>query len=1310
MKSHVKYCILGVLSVLAVNLIDTVPTYAAEASAEVKTEMSAVLECYKNGQMSSVLNSDEWKGIDSITKKTKSVAVVNDSGKVSWTNCQSLMQKVAGQKAPASNALANTLTPFMQSMGYNATTVGDSDGKCATYNFQTTQSGQTQTMRICSTTASDSGMGAGAVTVTRTDLNGGLPVAIVPSGTNNKSVTIRLNSASNDFLGEVRYNSSTDFQDFANKVWKVISDYNENHPLNTQGGNANDTWNLTSGAPSVGSAQGVVRYELPTNTENAGLVAINYLSGGSITSAANTQLTTPQQKLILENALEQFHTRLFGGSESTACNITGDAQSNAVGQGYTPMKISPSKICYVKAGTDGGTVLAFNTHNGRVDGTELNFAQLVQAVTDNVTASEALGLNSTISFTPTPIGTDPGSNPGTGGDPGTSGGGSSTGGDSELPECTKVSGVLSWIVCPVLKFVGEAVGNIYEWVEQTFLMVPSSYMNRGNGVYQGWSDFRNFANILFAIAFAVVIFSQITGIGLSNYNIKKMLPRLIAVAILVNISFILCQLAVDLSNIVGFQVNKLLGTDLVNSLNSGSETSPGIFDMAGIKELTQNLVTGAGAVTGVVLGVSIATITWSLWLLPLFLACVSALIGIVFFFIILGVRQAGIIILVAIAPIAIVCYALPNTKSLFEKWWKMFSALLMVYPICGALMGGGVYAANLMISTNPDSFLFVLIAMLLTILPFFMVPTILNNSMKSMGALGAKISGFSAGLQKRSTDAIRRTGAYQAADEMIRAHRAERANYRRMHRLPERLAGQASRMQSSNNILTRGAGHVVGAASAVTGAVGAAGGAVGRVVRSTAPGAAIGGAIDSINNQRFLRNKQIMRGQRMRQDYADREAQEDYVPGSRLYDADTARMELARQTELIDNEEQIIRNSANFNADNPDNAMVEDMRQTFAATMSADQDEADAAQIRARAYIRAFSESNKGRSAVYDALMGAAHENNTTLASMERQTTGLSNLADYSMKQFGKAYKDNNFPAFELMKDLQGKQYGQVGTIQEVDDITRSLLPGRSYMSSHYDSAGLRGKYKPQNFAGADDAALNGAISALTPGSNNYITDAGARTEIANLSARSISSDLYRPKADDERQHQRIMISGYSAETMGEAGAKALHSIAQGMRDSNLEDTYKTQAVQKARAALEGHHYSSPEVATELNSILTAAGQQPVDLGRVDIGNMQEGDTSAPVQVRDTAPQPQIIQEVASTPQPASASRRRATSRPIITETPLQNGNVRTEVTTTGGTRFSGERRGSSPIILSDEALRNEDLNTWRNNRQNPPQNPPSNP
>ena len=69
---------------------------------------------------------------------------------------------------------------------------------------------------------------------------------------------------------------------------------------------------------------------------------------------------------------------------------------------------------------------------------------------------------------------------------------------------------------------------------------------------------RDFANIIFIIGFLIIVFSQLTSFGVSNYGIKRLLPKIIIAAILVNVSFYICAIAVDLSNILGNSLRGIL--------------------------------------------------------------------------------------------------------------------------------------------------------------------------------------------------------------------------------------------------------------------------------------------------------------------------------------------------------------------------------------------------------------------------------------------------------------------------------------------------------------------------------------------------------------------------------------------------------------------------------------------------------------------------------------------------------------------------------------------------------------------------------
>lgn len=301
--------------------------------------------------------------------------------------------------------------------------------------------------------------------------------------------------------------------------------------------------------------------------------------------------------------------------------------------------------------------------------------------------------------------------------------------------CFNNAGVLGWILCPVLKIAGAATEGIYDMIVKNYLSMDSTTMTSA-GLRDAWGKFQGYANILFAILLIIVILSQVTGIGLSNYGIKKVLPRLIITIVLVNLSYILCLIAVDLSNIIGVSLNDLLG-----DIDVGGYVASNI----NIGTMVINSIKGIGATElALVAGGALFPVlaeSWPNLILVLFLAVISILISILFFFILLAVRQAMIIILVAIAPLAVVCYALPNTQKMFDRWLKMFSSLLMVFPICGAMMGGCNLASRLLLDAGgKNGLLYYIIVMVLGVVPLFFIPSVLKTSMSALGSVGRTLA------------------------------------------------------------------------------------------------------------------------------------------------------------------------------------------------------------------------------------------------------------------------------------------------------------------------------------------------------------------------------------------------------------------------------------------------------------------------------------------------------------------------------------------------------------------------------------------
>jgi hypothetical protein len=249
---------------------------------------------------------------------------------------------------------------------------------------------------------------------------------------------------------------------------------------------------------------------------------------------------------------------------------------------------------------------------------------------------------------------------------------------------------IGWIVCPVLEQAAKLSDKTFGVLADNFLRTDPQLISNQSGTKVAWEIARNIANIMFIITFLIIIVSQVTSMGINNYGIKKMLPRLIIAAIAVNVSYYICQLAVDVTNILGYEIQNML-TDVANSIG------PSVFGNASQYGVTQ-AQNGWGNFLSVITVTSLA-IAGVVWLVmgPMVAVITMVAITALTIVVILLLRKAVIVLLIVISPIAIVLYLLPNTEKLFSKWMRMFTQILMVFPVVGLLFGAGQLASTIVL-------------------------------------------------------------------------------------------------------------------------------------------------------------------------------------------------------------------------------------------------------------------------------------------------------------------------------------------------------------------------------------------------------------------------------------------------------------------------------------------------------------------------------------------------------------------------------------------------------------------------------------
>ena len=292
---------------------------------------------------------------------------------------------------------------------------------------------------------------------------------------------------------------------------------------------------------------------------------------------------------------------------------------------------------------------------------------------------------------------------------------------------------LGWIICPLSNLLADAMDWMYGALQEFLKTQPLETTNQNSGIYLAWGIMRNISNVAFIAAFLVIIYSQITSIGIGNYGIKKLLPRLIIAAVLVNLSFTICAIALDLSNIVGYALQDTF-MGIKNTVVTLGENTP--VQSWGWGEVTTTVLSNGALGAGVAAAVALRLELWPM--------LVTALVGLgltlLLVLLIMAARQALIIILIIISPLAFVCYLLPGTEKWFEKWRDLFTTMLIFFPAFAVAFGGAQLAGILIIqsATGANGGMMHILGMIVQVAPLALTPLIL----KLRGGVLNRVAGF----------------------------------------------------------------------------------------------------------------------------------------------------------------------------------------------------------------------------------------------------------------------------------------------------------------------------------------------------------------------------------------------------------------------------------------------------------------------------------------------------------------------------------------------------------------------------------------
>jgi len=242
---------------------------------------------------------------------------------------------------------------------------------------------------------------------------------------------------------------------------------------------------------------------------------------------------------------------------------------------------------------------------------------------------------------------------------------------SALPDASTIVGDISGYVLRFLLWLFywlfiACMGKIAT-IGMKLVIWTSSFTNLTTmpAVNQTWIIVRNFSNLFFLLALLIIAFATI--LKIESYSYKKLLPKMILAAVLINFSKLICSVLVDASQIVmltfvnafkgaatqglyyAFQLDKLVSITAPTPTSYGGEGNWSEADY-----LIGTVAAGA-------------MITFMAVLLMTFA-------------IILCARVVFIWTLTILSPFAFATSILPATQKYSQQWWSTFGRYVVVGP------------------------------------------------------------------------------------------------------------------------------------------------------------------------------------------------------------------------------------------------------------------------------------------------------------------------------------------------------------------------------------------------------------------------------------------------------------------------------------------------------------------------------------------------------------------------------------------------------------------------------------------------------
>jgi len=245
------------------------------------------------------------------------------------------------------------------------------------------------------------------------------------------------------------------------------------------------------------------------------------------------------------------------------------------------------------------------------------------------------------------------------------------------------------VITEILLAIAQLFIRMTIFLLQFFILI-AGYNNYINApvVELGWNMVRDLTNMFFVVALLAIAFGTI--LGIESYEWRRLLPKLLGAALLVNFSNLICQLIID--------VSQVFMTTFLNAIAGAAGGN--LIQMFNFQEIFKistsgsNIAAGNGSDLRIDVFISgVIAITFA----------GMAMMTIMAYTVIVLVRMVVLWALIVLSPLGFVFAALPATQKYAKEYWEEFTNYVIVGPIMvfflwlafASFGGGGVVGEHI---------------------------------------------------------------------------------------------------------------------------------------------------------------------------------------------------------------------------------------------------------------------------------------------------------------------------------------------------------------------------------------------------------------------------------------------------------------------------------------------------------------------------------------------------------------------------------------------------------------------------------------